>query len=365
MIEKDFNYAPETVKEEWNDLFNQMSEASTKIPKKDWKHFTPEFLDAHSGTVEIKQALEAQQERRNLYESQKISQLEGTVKIESKHPITVFPIGDIHFGSVFCNTELWNNHREKILKTPGAYVVFLHNLVDNGIPGKYPSNTLNNGIPPHEQFRVMQEWIKELDKKGKVLSAIFSDCHEGWSFTSAGVDAEKLLYGYKDRKFPVIENGGILNLEVNDQKYSIGLWHKQGPFNSRFNPEHALRQNRRLNHEGQTDVEIGAHYHNTAASANYEGAKNRMKPVHFIRVGTYKGVPTSLNEQEYITDRWAVEKFGSSGQIPGTALMFFNNEHRIDNSLDFETAIEKHMAIRTLALVREMGLLDKLNKLMK
>src|SRR3990172_5917232 len=120
-----FDYAPETIKEEWNDLFNQMSEASVKIPKKDWKHFTPEFLDSHSGTVEITQALEAQQQRRNLYESEKISQLEAHVKIETKHPVTVFPIGDIHFGSIFTNTELWNTHREKILKTPGTYVVFL------------------------------------------------------------------------------------------------------------------------------------------------------------------------------------------------------------------------------------------------
>mgnify|MGYP001591874002 CR=1 FL=1 len=360
----EFDYAPESIKEEWNDLFSQMSEASTKVSKDKWKHFTPQFVDTNTPSVdEISQALNASEERRKLYKEQCIFQMEGKAVIDTTMPITLFPIADIHFGSVYSNVELWEKHRKAISETPGAYVVFLHNLVDNDI--KFKNANMPNGIPPHEQFRVMQKWIKDLDQEGKVLGAIWSDCHDGWSMAQAGIEAEKLLFGYEGRKFPVIENGGILNLEVDEQKYSIGLWHKQGPFNSRFNPEHALRQNRRLNHEGATDVEIGAHYHNTAASANYEGAKNRMKPVHFIRVGTYKGVPTSLNEQEYITDRWAVEKFGSSGEMPGTALMFFNKEHRIDNSLDFETAMEKHMAIRTLALVREMGLSDKLSKLMK
>lgn len=364
-IENDFNYAPETVKEEWSDLFGKIGEASTKVDQKKWEHFTPEFLDSHSGEIDINQALEAQQQRRSLYESQKISQLEAHIKIETRMPITVFPIADIHFGSLYSNQKLWDYHRETILNTPGAYVVFLHNLVDNGMPGKFPNNILANGIPPHEQFRVMQQWIKELDGSGKILGAIYSDCHEGWSWSVAGIESEKLLYGYKNRQFPVIENGGILHLDIDEQSYAIGLWHKQGPFNSRFNPEHALRQNRRLNHEGVTDVEIGAHYHNTAASASYEGAKNRMKPVQFIRVGTYKGVPFSLNEQEFITDKWSVEKFGSTGQMPGTALMFWDNKHEIDNSIDFETAVEKHLAVRTLSLVKEMGLLDKLNRLMK
>ena len=45
--------------------------------------------------------------------------------------------------------------------------------------------------------------------------------------------------------------------------------------------------------------------------------------------------------------------------------MFWNDKHNIDNSIDFETAMEKHLAVRTYALVKEMGLDDRLSALMK
>jgi len=367
----EFDYLPETVKDEVkefspDDFLTELSDASIKVQRAQFAHFTPQFLDSKtSGTVDVQRALDAVESRRDLYRAEKISQLEGHVKIETTLPVSVFPVGDIHFGSIYTNNELWEHHREGILNTPGAYVVFLHNLVDNGIPGKFPANAMANGVPPHEQFSVMQKWVKELDEKGKVLGAIFSDCHEGWSWAVAGIEAEKLLYGYEGRKFPVIENGGILHLDVQDQEYALGLWHKQGPFNSRFNPEHALRQNRRLYHEGATDAEIGAHYHNTAASASYEGAKGRMKPVQWLRVGTYKGVPQVLGEDDFITDKWSVEKFGGTGQMPGTALLLYDKKHVIDNSLDFETAIEKHMAVRTYELIKQMGMEEKFLQMME
>lgn len=363
--ESDFSYAPEAVKDEWNSLMKEISDASVKVQREKWNHFTPQFLDTNSSNYDVSKVLKTVQERRDLYTEHKIDQQEGHIKIKTNMPITVFPIGDVHWGSIFTNYDLFEDHRKKILETPGLYVVFMHNLVDNAIPAKFPSNTLNNGVPPAEQFRAMQTYIKELDKKGKVLGAVTSDCHEGWSWQVAGVDASTLLFGYNGRKFPIIENGGILNIEVGDkvkENYALGLWHKQGPFNSRFNPEHALRQNRRLYHEGKTDIEIGAHYHNTAVSANYEGSRDLQKVVNFIRVGTYKGVSHNKGD---ITDRWSVDKFGNSGNLPGASITLWNDKHIIDNQIDFDTAIEKHMAVRTFALLKEMGLDKKILQFMK
>jgi len=364
--ESDFAYAPESVKDEWNSLMEDISSASSKVSKEKWGHFTPQFLDTESKNYDPSQTLKVAQERRQLYAEHKIDQQEGNVKIKTNMPITIIPMGDIHWGSIFTNYELFEKHRNTILETPGLYTIFMHNLVDNGIPGKYPNNTLTNGVPPAEQFRTMQSYVKQLDEKGKVLGAVTSDCHEGWSWSVAGVDASELLFGYKGRKFPIIENGGILHLQVgkkNPEEYNLGLWHKQGPFNSRFNPEHALRQNRRLYHEGGTDIEIGAHYHNTSVSASYEGARDIQRVVNWIRVGTYKGV-ASGNEKGAVTDRWSVDKFGTSGNPPGVSVTLWSERHMVDNQIDFDTAVEKHMAIRTFALVNEMGLTDRLNALM-
>ena len=361
-IESDFQYAPEAVKDEFLDL---VSEASVRIPKQSWKHFTPTFLDTESQKFDTDEAMEIVMARQKIYREERIAQMEGTVAIHSEMPVTVFMIGDIHWGSIFTNNELWEKHRKALLATPGAYVMFLHNLVDNGMPGKFPNNTLTNGVPPDIQFKVMQKWIKGLDEKGKVLGAIEGDCHEGWSWQVAGVSASNLIYGFGGRKFPVLDNGGIIHLSVNDQLYNIGLWHKAGPFNSRFNPEHALRQNRRLHHESQTDVEVGAHYHNTVASSSYEGGPSHLKPVQWLRVGAYKGVPSFEGDTDYTTDKWSIDKFGTSGQPPAPSVMLWENQHRTDSSLDFDTGLEKHMAIRSYALLKKMVLADKLEGLFK
>lgn len=355
----EFDYLPETVKDELKDLFlDQLSSGSLGVEREKWEHFTPVFLDTQSQGFDIKDATDALSQRQILYQKEKIGQAEGNAMIDSHGmPITVFMIGDIHWGSIFSNQELWEYHKEKVLETPGAYMMFYHNLVDNAIPGKFPSNTLNNGVPPDIQFKVMQRWVKELDEEGKVLAAIEGDCHEGWSWQVAGVSASNLLYGYEKRQFPILENGGILTLSVDNQDYKIGMWHKQGPFNSRFNPEHALRQNRRLSHESVTDVEVGAHHHNATASSNWEGSRDSLRPVHYLRVGTYKGVPFFPGTKEnFISDKWAVDKFGGSGQPPAPSVTFWGDTRRMDDSLDFDTGMEKHMAQRTYALIREMGL---------
>jgi len=364
--DSDFCYAPEDVKDKWGELYSQISSASIKIERKKWKHFTPEFLDTHSQDLETADVLRAVENRKAVYSAEKIGQMEGHVEIETDMPVTIFQIGDIHSFSMFCNQELWEQHREKVLETPGTYMMFYHNLVDNAIPARYPDNMLKNTMPPDVQFKTMQKWIKELDGEGKVLAAIEGDCHEGWSYQVAGVSASNLLYGYEGRNFPILENGGIMNVGVGEQKYSIGMWHKQGPYHSNFNPEHSLRQNRRLRREGSTDAEVGAHHHRAAASSNYVGSRHDMRPVHFVRVGTYKGVPTVLGEgEDYITDTWAVDRFGTSGEPPAPSIMAWADRHVLDNTLDFDTGLEKHMALRTYALVKEMGLEEQFNDLMK
>jgi hypothetical protein len=357
--DSDFSYAPEAVKLEFDSLLNQMSEASPKLKKDAFLHFTPQFLDTVAGQLNIDDIMKIVDARQVEYKNTHIEQAEATVKIKTRYPITIVHVGDIHFGSVYCNHKLWQHHMEKVAETPGVYMMLYHNLVDNAIPAKYPANMLANSLPPPEQFGLMQHWIKELDKRGKILGAVTSDCHEGWSKAMTGYGPDELLFGYKGRKFPVLKNGGILYLKAGDETYGIGMWHKQGPFNSNFNTEHALRQNRRLRHESKTDLEVGAHYHNSAASSNYEGAMATLKAVNYVRVGTYKGVPTHIGEW-HITDRWAVDKFGTSGQPPGVNTMLFPDMHIISDDLDFETGIEKHLAFRTIYMAREMGLGDKL-----
>lgn len=356
--DSDFKYAPETVREEWLSLVRQLDE---RADPNALEHFTPDFVRLQGQTPEqIDLIQQAARVRRELYSAEFSGQTEAEVKVKGKLPVTIVHIGDIHWGSIFCNQDLWDSHRKTILETPGVYVMLYHNLVDNAIPGKFPDGTLSNGVPPQEQFTIMQHWIRELESRGKILGAVDGDCHEGWSWSVAGQSPGKLLYGYKGRKFPLLQNGGILTVKFAGDQFRIGMWHKQGPFNSRFNPEHALRQNRRLYHEGGTDLEVGAHYHDATASMSYEGNYGQRRPVGWLRVGTYKGVRGGN-----LTDKWAVDKFGTSGEDPAPSTILMPEGHIFDTTLDFETGIAKHEAFRTIILIHQMGLADQLRDLLK
>jgi len=189
--ESDFSYAPEGVKDDWNSLMKEISNASLKVQREKFEHFDPQFLDTQSSNYDASQVLKVIKERRQLYKDHKIDQQEGHIKIKTNMPITIIPIGDIHWGSIYTNYDLFEDHRKKILETPGVYTVLMHNLVDNGMPGKFPSNTLSNGVPPAEQFKSMQSYIRELDKKGKILGAVTSDCHEGWCVSAESTALSK------------------------------------------------------------------------------------------------------------------------------------------------------------------------------
>ena len=324
-----------------------------KAPKQTgWEHFTPKFVDTKSATSDPKVVIEAMQARRTAYKGEKISQPEATVRIRTRMPITVFPLGDVHWGSVYTSHEQFMEHVKRIEETPNTYVVFMHNLVDNAIPAKFPSNMLVNSIPPQEQFATMQKIIKDMDKKGKVLGAIENSCHEGWSFAATGQSASALLYGYEGRKFPVLENGGVLNIQVGKQDYKWGLYHKSGPFNSNFNKTHNTQQMNRLNLNGEADVVVAAHNHVGAVLETYEGAhsKDRKKRV-YVRTGTYKG-------SGEIHDKFAVDGWGRSGEPAGQSVMMQPDKKEMDASLDFEEGILKHENALVRKTLEQQGLLE-------
>src|SRR3990167_8872469 len=211
-------------------LLGAIEEYVAKGPKEEWKHFTPQFVDTKAQTVNSNLLVEQINSAAERFFESRISQEEGKVKIKTDLPISIVHMGDTHLGSIDTDTnEVMRKFRE-IRQTPNMYVVFMSNMIDNAIPSQYPNNMLTNGIPPDKQVLLMRSIAEDLNSKSKVLAAITSPCHEGWTFKHAGQDINALIYGFKGRKFPILQNGGRLHLEVGKQKYMGALYHQVGPF---------------------------------------------------------------------------------------------------------------------------------------
>jgi len=159
---------------------------SCKSGKKDWDHFTPEFVGVHAQDVSVGDLLRQAQEVRVNYEKGRLEQNDGIVKFSKDAPISIAFLGDLHFGSVFAENDEIVRKFNEVRDTPNMYCVFMSNLIDNAIPSQFPSNMLNNSLNPDKQVLGMRKMIEELNTKGKVLGAVTSPCHEGWTWKHTG-----------------------------------------------------------------------------------------------------------------------------------------------------------------------------------
>jgi hypothetical protein len=309
---------------------NLMGKLGSDKERSKWKHFTPEFVGTHVQEIKIPDLTKQINEAQRIYTEGRLSQNEGFIKIKSELPISIAFMGDLHLGSIYTSTDEVMRKIQKIKDTPNMYTVFMSNMIDNAIPSQFPVNMLANGIPPDKQVFLMRSIAEDLNKAGKVLGAVTSPCHEGWTYRHTGQDINALIYGFKNRKFPVLENGGRLHIKVGKQEYMGALYHQVGPFESNFNETHALRQLNRLNLGMEADFVVGAHRHFSAAETVYEGTGEHRKQVAYIRSGTEKGTGK-------LHDQFSIDRYGSTGEPTGQVLHLWGTDRRIITNLDFDT----------------------------
>jgi hypothetical protein len=309
-----------------------------------WKHFTPEFVGTKVQEVKISDLTKQLNESQRIYQEGRMGQAEGSVRIKTDLPISIAFLGDLHLGSIYTDTDEVMRKIQRVKDTPNMYTIFMSNMIDNAIPSQFPSNMLANGIPPDKQVIMMRSIAMDLNKAGKVLAAITSPCHEGWTYKHTGQDVNALIYGFKERKFPVLENGGLLHLQVGKQQYLGALYHQVGPYESNFNETHALRQLNRLNLKMEADFVAGAHRHVGAAQTVFEGTGEHRKQVAYIRTGTEKGTGK-------LHDQFSIDRYGSTGEPTGEVLHLWPTDRRIMTNLDFDTGIlaQEHFYISEMA----------------
>jgi hypothetical protein len=315
-------------------------------PKSSWKHFTPQFVGTKAQEYKISELQEQMNQAAKIFVEGRIGQPEGEVRIKTTLPVSIVHLGDLHLGSVYTNTDEVLRKIKEIKDTPNMYCVFMSNLIDNGIPGKFPNNMLTNSIPPDKQVMMMRSIAEDLNKNNKVLGAVTSPCHEGWTYAVAGQDINALIFGFKGRKFPVLENGGRLHVRVGNQEYMGALYHMVGPFESNFNETHALKQMNRLKQRMEPDWVAGAHKHFAAAETVYEGNGENRKIVGYVRSGSEKGTGK-------IHDIWSTDRYGSTGEPTGQAVHLWGNTRRLLATLDFNDVIVAHESFYLTEMARQ------------
>lgn len=275
---------------------------------------------------------------------------EATVKFKTDNPITIYAIGDVHFGADSSKMDLFLRDMEIIRETPNAHMVILSNLVDAFIPTHHQGGKLHSPMPTEKEAWAMNDLMKQLAAEEKVLGMVHSPCHEGWAETHAGIDLQKIIF--KDTGIPMLENGGVLKMQFpNGKEFRAGLWHQPGQGGEGKNT--ASWNHHAKSRIGTTDAIMIGHSHVGEAEQAFFGEHPNRGEVALIRSGSYKG--NVLNEKGGITDRFQRGHSGRDGEPGGQAVTFIPRTGQMRVHFNPLRAAEYQQKLNQFAVIESTG----------
>jgi predicted phosphodiesterase len=103
---------------------------------------------------------------------------------EFNQPISIFPISDVHYGSIGHMKNEWLDFCKMIEKTPNAYVILGGDLINNNTRNSVGS-PWDDTVRPREQKKKMVEFLTPI--KDNILCAVTGN-HESRSLKDADDD---------------------------------------------------------------------------------------------------------------------------------------------------------------------------------
>ena len=83
--------------------------------------------------------------------------------------IKIYPIGDLHYGSIQFDKSAWTKFVEKIINEPNTYLLIVGDMVDNGLKTSVTS-TYEQTVRPADQKRWVAEQLKPF--KGRIIAGV-------------------------------------------------------------------------------------------------------------------------------------------------------------------------------------------------
>ena len=146
--------------------------------------------------------------------------------------ITIYPIGDVHLGSLEHNELEWERFVDKVSSEPNSYIVLIGDLMNNATRSSV-SNVFDETLRPREQKKKMIKYLKPI--KDKILCAV-SGNHERRSGKDADNDPMydimcklDLEHLYRQNiAFMKIQLGKKTKQDRNHPTYTFAITHGNG-----------------------------------------------------------------------------------------------------------------------------------------
>jgi UDP-2,3-diacylglucosamine pyrophosphatase LpxH len=203
------------------------------------------------------------------------------VSINSKSPILLALIGDIHAGSEETDYERFAQDID-LIKSVNGFTITVGDLTDSFFFNSGQFEAIANNA---EQQLYMQAVLEELAKDGHLLAGVSGD-HDSWPTDKQGVRA--LYHDFmKNYDAHYLEGISYITLHLNDIDYKLAGAHR-APGYSIYNQAHAPLRLEKDAARG-TDIAFTAHNHQKAyLQQTIQTYGGEERDIHLLSLGAYK-----------------------------------------------------------------------------
>jgi len=221
-------------------------------------------------------------ERQSFHDNFSIRQLTAEPAINTKKPIALTFLSDVHVGSPHTDYEGFLSDVEKIMSCERHYVALGGDLADNFSPNfKNKAAAVWQLEPPQIQLLTEEKIIEYL--RGRIIAKIGGN-HDKMIERDTGVSAQYFIM--RNKPFPYLPEGGLIKLLIGDIEYKI-IWKHHYRFNSslnKFNTHHRMIEML----VPDADIAVTEHEHSPGIESTEVGEYDARRTQIGIRTGAYK-----------------------------------------------------------------------------
>lgn len=196
-------------------------------------------------------------------------------------PVCLVCMADIHAGAVGVDYDGLQKDLELIRDTPGMYLFFVGDMLDNFIVGRLAALML------HRKFTIREEWVlvrRVVELAAPKMLACVSGNHDHWTTALSGIDYFREVWEDKAPNALYDTDDLQVTVSVGASNYRWRLRHKWRGY-SQYNPTHAIEKAALFDKGLAFDIGVGAHIHTAGVSRFFNnGGKTGLA----VLCGTYK-----------------------------------------------------------------------------
>jgi hypothetical protein len=198
-------------------------------------------------------------------------------------PVCFVNMADFHVGAEGTDYERIEAEIDIINRTPGMFIGFAGDMVDNFIVGRLQRIQRDSSFQINEQWAVLKYLLKKVTENDRLLWSVAGN-HDNWTPALAGIDYFAELHAQLTKNVIVDSGQADIAVTVGGVTRHWRIRHKWKG-NSQWNSLHAIAKASKFNNAQPFDIGVGAHTHRSGLSGYFEVGQ---KTCVAVLCGAYK-----------------------------------------------------------------------------